>query len=281
MTQIDQFESVFRAADKPVPHPEEVRFERILFVTGRSGEARESRLDALRSYLAVLETDRGAHWTIGTAESPTDLPVLLKEVEESPPDLICADRGLQGVVSSMHALGTVLECLTQATDVPVLVLPHPDERQLPATTTRVMVLTDHLTGDDRLVNCAAAFTAPDGRLTLSHVEDAATFRRYVDLISRIPEIDTDLAEETLRRQVLKEPADAIDSWRSALKEAGHGFDIESVVLLGHHLDEHRRLVEERETDLVVMNTKDDDQLAMHGLAHPLAVELRDVPLLML
>ena len=30
-----------------------------------------------------------------------------------------------------------------------------------------------------------------------------------------------------------------------------------------------------------MNTKDDDQLAMHGLAYPLAVELRDIPLLML
>jgi hypothetical protein len=30
-----------------------------------------------------------------------------------------------------------------------------------------------------------------------------------------------------------------------------------------------------------MNTKDEDQLAMHGLAYPLAVELRDIPLLML
>lgn len=30
-----------------------------------------------------------------------------------------------------------------------------------------------------------------------------------------------------------------------------------------------------------MNTKDEDQLAMHGLAYPLAVELREIPLLML
>ena len=34
-------------------------------------------------------------------------------------------------------------------------------------------------------------------------------------------------------------------------------------------------------DLLVMNTKDEDQLAMHGLAYPLAVELRQIPLLML
>jgi hypothetical protein len=30
-----------------------------------------------------------------------------------------------------------------------------------------------------------------------------------------------------------------------------------------------------------MNTKDEDQLAMHGLAYPLAIELRTIPLLML
>jgi len=30
-----------------------------------------------------------------------------------------------------------------------------------------------------------------------------------------------------------------------------------------------------------MNTKDEDQLAMHGLAYPLAIEVRSIPLLLL
>jgi hypothetical protein len=34
-------------------------------------------------------------------------------------------------------------------------------------------------------------------------------------------------------------------------------------------------------ELLVINTKDDDQLAMHGLSHPLAIELSDLPLLLL
>ena len=38
---------------------------------------------------------------------------------------------------------------------------------------------------------------------------------------------------------------------------------------------------EHEIDLLVFNTKDDDQLAMHGLAYPLAVEVRGIPILML
>ena len=54
-----------------------------------------------------------------------------------------------------------------------------------------------------------------------------------------------------------------------------------VVTLGHHLDEYKRLVIEHDVDLLVMNTKDDDQMAMHGLAYPLAVELRGVPMLLL
>jgi hypothetical protein len=51
--------------------------------------------------------------------------------------------------------------------------------------------------------------------------------------------------------------------------------------MGHRLSEYKRLIEEHGVDLLVFHTKDEDQLAMHGMAHPLAIELRDVPLLML
>ena len=57
--------------------------------------------------------------------------------------------------------------------------------------------------------------------------------------------------------------------------------VESVVAHGHHLTEYSRLVEEHRADLLVMHTKDEDQLAMHGLAYPLAIEVRSVPLLLL
>jgi len=57
--------------------------------------------------------------------------------------------------------------------------------------------------------------------------------------------------------------------------------VDKVVRFGRRLDDVRRLIEERSVDLVVLNTKDADQSAMHGLAYPLAVELRTVPLLLL
>ena len=49
--------------------------------------------------------------------------------------------------------------------------------------------------------------------------------------------------------------------------------------LGSRLDDYRKLIED-EVDLLVMHAKEDDQLAMHGMAYPL-VELRSVPLLLL
>ena len=148
-------------------------------------------------------------------------------------------------------------------------------------TDAVMALTDHLTGDDRLVNHGACFTQEAGTLFLTHVEDQAVVDRMLGVIEKIPSIDTDNAREEILNRLLKEPHDYIRSCREGLEDQGGSITIEEIVVLGHHLDEHKRLIEEHAVDLLVLNTKDDDQLAMHGLAYPLAVELRRIPLLML
>jgi ribosome biogenesis SPOUT family RNA methylase Rps3 len=57
--------------------------------------------------------------------------------------------------------------------------------------------------------------------------------------------------------------------------------VEHLVVFGHHLSEYKRLIEQHGVDLLVLNTKDEDQLAMRGIAYALAVELRQIPLLML
>ena len=66
-----------------------------------------------------------------------------------------------------------------------------------------------------------------------------------------------------------------------IEEKVRSIDVEEVIRMGHQVADCKALVEEFSIDLVVMNTKDEEQLAMHGLAYPLAIELRSVPLLML
>jgi nucleotide-binding universal stress UspA family protein len=144
-----------------------------------------------------------------------------------------------------------------------------------------MAMTDHLTGDARLVNYAVRLTEPQGKLFLTHIEDEATFERYVDTISRIPSIETDDARHDILGRLLKEPEDYIQSCRTALQEEGLDLSVTSVVRLGRHLREYHDLIEEHQVDLLVFNTKDEDQLAMHGLGYPLAIELRQIPLLMI
>ena len=160
--------------------------------------------------------------------------------------------------------------------------PHPDESQKPLESSQVvMAITDHLTGDHRLVSYAARFTDTQGDLILTHVEDLSTFERYVTTIGKIPSIDTDSAHEAIREQLLKEPRQYIASCRDVLHSTGLSLNVREVVMLGHQLSDYRRLIEINDVDLLVLNSKDDQQMAMHGLAYPLTVELRQTPMLLL
>ena len=128
---------------------------------------------------------------------------------------------------------------------------------------------------------ALTFTKPGGTCWLTHVESQPVFERYMDAVSKIPGIDTDIAREALGEQLLKEPRDFIVACREVLDAQGLQVRIEEVVAMGRRVDEYGELIAKREIDLLVLHTKDDDQLAMHGAAYALAVELRGIPLLML
>ena len=71
------------------------------------------------------------------------------------------------------------------------------------------------------------------------------------------------------------------SCRVAIEAAEAPIKNEEVVTMGRRLDAYSRLIDEREIALLLMRTEDEDQLAMHGLAYPLAVELRKIPLPMI
>jgi hypothetical protein len=286
MTNVDQFESVFRSAAKEVYHHAPLALKSVLVVTDRPPGEAGAFVDEVRGFLGGVEAVRGARWDVATRDDFSGVGDLLARVVEAAPDLVCTYRHLHSDAWQLsHSLGAHVDVLAQAAPAPVLLLPHPDaglaSEHVLKNTDVVMAITDHLTGDDRLVNHAVAFTEPDGRLLLAHVEDDATYERYVGVISRIPAIDTDTAREEIRERLLKEPHDFISSCRQALESAVPGLEITEIVTLGHRLTEYRRLVEDHRIDLLVLHTKDEDQFAMHGMAHPLAVELRNVPLLML
>jgi len=286
MTTVDQFESMFRSASHEVFKLERIDIESVLVVTDRDEPGARRFGDRLREFLKVLGADDKVRWREVKGSEFQTAGELLALVDSAAPDIICTYRNLHsGAWRWPYSLGTHVDLLTQHTDLPVMLLPHPEAERSAQHATQntdtVMAIADHLTGDHRLVNYALRLTENGGTLWLTHVEDKVTFERYMEVISKIPTIDTDEARGTVRAQLLKEPQDYIDGCVEVLRAAGSPVKIEHLVVFGHHLFEYKRLIEQHEVDLLVLNTKDENQLAMHGMAYALAVELRQIPILML
>lgn len=286
MSRIDQFESAFLAASKPRFEHREVRIERVLVLTDLDDAGAGPYGTRVRDFLGGLGQRDALAWEVVTGERCKSIGEMLELVAEWQPDLVCAYRNLHsGAWRWPHSLSDHIEVLTQVTDVPVLLLPRPgqtkgweDATGAPFT---VMALTDHLAGDQHLVHHAVEFAGTGGRILLAHVEHQAVFERYMDIIAKLPRIPTDLAREDIERQLLKEPTDWAGEVAHGLSEAGVALEVQHVVQMGQRLPTYQRLVSENEVDLLVMNTKEEGQLAMHGLSYQIAVEMRSIPVLML
>ena len=284
MDKVDRFESLFKSAARSRFERQEVTVTSVMVVADGDAASREAYAQSIRRYLGVLGAN--VRWSdVGSEEFGT-ITELIERVEAESPDLICTHRHVGSPsLQWRSSLGEVLDVLTQSVDRPVMVLPHPDSEEVAAlggrTTDAVLVMTDHLTSDGALINHALRYTSPDGRLVLCHVEDDAVFERYMDAISKIPDLETEPTREALRQRLLKDPSDYANSCSEILREAGVAVAVQSDVRFGHRLATWKEIISEHGASLLVMNTKDDDQDAMHGLAHPIAVEMRDVPLLML
>ena len=281
MPNVDQFESVFKAAAKPLyeHHPLVVR--RVDVVTDLDAHGAGALAASVRGMLPTLAAD--VDWRAVPAEESRTVEQLLGLIERDSPDIVVTYRNLHSEAWQWpHSLGRHLDVLTQATECPVLVVPHPRERDPGAWPglSCVMAATDHLAGDGRLVRYAAGLAPPGSRLVLAHVEDDVVFERYIETIGKIPAIDTDTARTAILAQLLKEPADYVEACRAALARSGLGLEVVGEVGTGHRIAEYRTLVDRHRVALLVMHTRDEEQLAMHGLAYPLAVELRALPLLM-
>lgn len=284
MAQIDQFESVFRSALRDIYEYQPVSVRSVLLITDRKAAEIKDYLADVQRFLSVLGDE--VEWRVFSDEASFTTADLLEQIEREQPDLICTYRNLHSNAWRYpHSLGEHLDVLIQKTEVPVMILPHPDadyaHDHALENTDCVMAVTDHLANAHRLVNFAVGFTEPTGTVFLTHIEDQVVFDRYMDAISKIPDIDTDLATVRIHEQLLKDPRDYVASCKRVLAEHDLSMQVETLVAFGKHLSEYKVYIAEHQIDLLVMSAKDDDQMAMHGPAYPLAIELRQIPLLLL
>ena len=280
--KLDDFESVFRSAVKAQFHHTPPPLDTALLVTDLDRDQTSALHAPVGQFLSKGHSLM--EWSTMGASDFSQVADVLDRVRRNPPAMVVCYRHILGQGAKLpYSLGSTVDTLTQATDVPVLLLPRPgkDGFDIPKSTSRVMVVTDHLTGDDRLVNWASHVCSDDGTLYLSHIEDEAVLHKYLDVCAKIPGIDADLAAEKIPEKLLSLPRDYIQSTVEILASHDIHEKVEAIVALGDPVKDHEKLVEVYDIDLLVMNTKDEGQSAMHALAYALAVELRDRPLLLL
>jgi hypothetical protein len=283
MDQIDEFASLFRRAEREAYDFEEISIGTIVVVSDSDNNSAERWKNDLLAFLPRLNDV--PDWRLIQGSDYHNVGELLKRLAATDADLVVTWRHLdEKSLVPQHSLGVYLDVLTQASQIPVLVWPGTAASPAALAERRceeVMVVTDHISGDSRLINWGARMCPQGGELWLCHVEDDAAFERYMHAIARIPEIDTDQARELIDKQLLKQASDFIETCREVLEEKALPRTYQTQIVRGHRLGEYVSLVRGRDIDLVVTNTKDEGQLAMHGLAYSLAVEMQDVAQLLL
>lgn len=282
MDHIDEFESMFRAAEREPFQHAHVPLQSVALVTDQSAEETARRKDALTQFIPTLQDV--SHWRLITGDEYSNVGQLVELLDSEQTDLIVTYRHLrEETLVPQHSLGVFLDVLTQVTRIPVLLLPGTSASpgDISDVCDRTMVVADHISGDARLINYGSRMSPPNGTLWLCHVEDDSVFDRYMNAIARIPEIDSDEARNLIETALVKEATDYIETCIEVLHTARPEVTCQSRVTRGHFLRQYTELIEQSEIDLLVTNTKDEDQLAMHGMAYSLSVELINTAMLLL
>ena len=283
MTQIDQFESIFRSASRSLFEYKSWDIQSVMTICDGDQQTTRQFEANVKSFLSNAVEIEPIQWSSLAGSDFSTVDQLVKKIEHLAPDMICCHRNLH-IPASDHpfSLGVYVDVLTQVAKAPVLLLPDPEsEFQWHNETHHVMAITDHLDGDNSIVTAALKLTATDGKLYLTHIEDERAFRRIINVVEKIPEIDSDIALKKIAERLLLDPQNFIDSCQKEIEKQEIPVSVEAIVKLGHSISDYGELVDQLHIDLLVMHTRDDEQLAMHGLAYPLTIEFRQTPLLLI
>lgn len=283
--ELDHMSSVFRRSIKESYHNQSIQIRKIALLVDLEQEQSQVVLRQCQNYLAVLGDT--PEWVVVNIESDQEHPSALAErCQALGADLLITYRHLGTPFRDIpHSLGMYLDALSQMVETPLLILPRvsdEDYAHVLNNTNDVMVMTDHLSGDHRLIDYGLHFTpVQSGRLVLTHVESQSVLDYYLRAIGKIPALSTELAEEQLPLQLLKEPREFMDSSRELIQSLRPELKLETVACFGGHLETYSELLQRYEIDLLILNAKDEGQIAMHGDVYALAVEMKHIPLLLL
>lgn len=285
MSDLGAFESVFRRALRKRYVYESLELKTVLIISDLEGEAEQAFIKQVESFLARFQSQEGLSVICWGKGDFAPWPQLKTRLRDTAPSLVVSYRMLwTDDILAEKSLGSYIDLLSQDTTFPLLLMPHPklfNLGEVLKASGSVLVATEHTYEDDPPVNYAVAFAKPDRPLILVHIEDEDTFAYYMKAIEKIPDLDTEIARTTLHDQLLAGPKQYAESVSESLKIHCPYVQVETEIAFGHLITAYRNLIEQHPSDLLVTHTKDDTQLAMHSIGYSLAVEFRQIPVLLI
>ncbi len=285
MGDLGEFESVFKRALRDQFEYKRIEIKKILLITDLVGDGVATYAAEARQFLAPEFKPDTFELTTLSGNDWSNWAELRGHLNTHQPDLVVTYRLLRAAHPEMlTSLGVYVDTLTQVTPYPVLLLPNPrfkDSIHSPKQLGTVVVATEHMYADHSLVNYGIRFTPVENNLFLCHVEDEDTFEYYMKAVEKVPELDNDLARERLTEQLTSMPRYYAESVHRKIEENGTRVKLQSIIEFGRIIAKYRKLIAKEPVSLLVFTTKDDTQLAMHSLGYSLAVEFRNMPVLLL
>ena len=277
MLKLDHFASVFRAADKDIISIPKYTLSKVLLVTDVS---HEKSIEIWKRWEALFF--QNVEVTILHGEESKDISLITQKVDASRCDLIISYRCLHSENWQYpHAIGSYVEVITQLTSTPVLLMPHIlEDTQEYAPPESIILISDDLTKEAELLGWACSFRGHKSRYTLVELENLAHFNRMLDAIAKIPQIDTEIAQEKIMSQLQKDSQEWVERSQALLEEWDRSPSLSRTQIAQSCMSSCVELVEKEKAELIVLNTKDEDQLAIHGLVYPFMVQFRHIPLLL-
>ena len=278
MLKLDHFASLFRAANKEQIVIPDVSIERILLVTDMDKEKSLQLWERWKGFF-----HESVKMSLLDAPISQSLPSLIEAMQGADCDLVVTYRCLHSDAWQYpYAIGSYVEVLTQIMPFPVLLMPHPIQfTNVYTEPKRLLLFSAELTKEAELLGFATAFaSSKDVSLLMAQMDDQATYDRIFDIISKIPQIDTDDAQHYIKERRSNEMNDWVLRCTEHLEAKEIGLQLSHIDILEPNMNKCASLIEEHHADLLIINTKDEEQLAIHGLAYPIMVQFRNIPLLL-
>ncbi|MDE0757742.1 MAG: hypothetical protein OSB45_06235 [Pseudomonadales bacterium] len=254
-----------------------------VLVLSDSGNSGRNFLKRIQNFISTGDLAQTPEFTELKLPVPGSRSDFLNSIETQSADLMVTHHHLFETFTDPNlGLGTYLETLLQSSPIPLMIVPHYLDPGLAPATEKledVLVISDHFSNSDELINWSAEFVSNSGALWLTHVESEVDFERYMQAIARIPELDTETARTTLCRELLHESMSYIQNCKQQLAKTNPALAVELLACMGQPLHTYRQWLCSDKHELLVIPALAEDRFAQRALTGQLASEYPHIALL--